>query len=138
MNILSGWARDSGRRIWEITDAAGTVVTHFNSKHFKHIFPNAEVYFIDFDIDPTFCDNVQSKIQVDELVTTATSGNGIDPDAVNALRSYIMGALLSALKRQGHAQIDYVQNLGAKMQQLAAHAPGGRVTIAYLRTSGVA
>lgn len=136
--IRQGQARDPGRKIWEIIDAEGAVVTRFNSNHFNHIFPNAEVYFIDFDIDPTYCDNVQSKIQVDRLVRSATPGGGIDLDAEAALRLFIMGTLLSALNLQGQAQITYVLNLSAKMQQLAAQAPGGRVTLGYLQSSGIA
>ncbi|MCA3643509.1 MAG: hypothetical protein IOC63_16950 [Methylobacterium sp.] len=136
--IRQGQARDPGRKIWEIIDAEGVVVTRFNTNHFNHIFPNAEVYFIDFDIDPNFCDNVQSKIQVDRLVRSATPAGGIDPDAEAALRLFIMGTLLSALNLQGQAQITYVLNLSAKMQQLAAQAQQGRVTIAYLQGCGIA
>lgn len=139
MRIQQGWAQDPGRKIWEITDAAGVLITHFNSKHFNHIFHSAEVYFIDFDIDPNFCDNVQSRTQVDGLVTSATpAGGGIQPDAEAALRLFIMGALLSALKRQGQARITYVRDLGAKMQQLASQAPRGVVTVAYLKVCGIA
>lgn len=138
MKIQSGLAHDPGRRIWEIRDAAGAVLTSFNSKQFYHIFPGAEVYFIDFDIDPTFCDNVQGKLQVDGLVATATPANGIDAEAEAALRTYIMGALLSALKRQGQAQVTYMQHLEGKLQRVASEAPAAKLTLAYLKAAGIA
>jgi hypothetical protein len=140
LKIQSGRAHNHGIRYWEIVDPQGVRLTEFDSRQFDTIANNTPVYFIDLDVDPTFCENVQSVYDVDDYVSSATPTGGIDTDAEPPLRLYIMSALLTALGKQGIARQTYLQQLRAKMLAVAAGAgqPANRVTLAQLKTMGIA
>jgi len=137
LKIQSGRAHDVGIKYWEIVDAAGSLMTEFNARHFDTIVDGADVYFIDLDVDPLFCENVQSQMEVDAYVQAATPAAGIAADADPPLRIYIMEALLFALKKQGTARTKYHEQLRAKMLALAAAAGAAQLTRAQLRAAGI-
>lgn len=140
LKIESGTARDLGIKFWEIVNSSGVRLTEFNHVRFPTILDGASVYFIDLDLDPKLCENVQSAFDVDGFVQVAASAGGIDGDAEAALRVYIMAALLTALGKQGTARRKYLDQLHTKMATVAAAAPppNHRVTLQLLISMGIA
>jgi len=140
LKIESGRARNVGIKFWEIVDAQGTRLTEFNHSRFSTILSGTPVYFMDLDVDPKFCENVQAARDVDFFTQVATGQAGIDADADEAVRLYIMAALLSALARQGTARTKYLARLQQKLADVAidADAQGIRTTISLLQAHGIA
>ena len=139
LKIESGFARDVGIKFWEIVDGGGTKLTEFNHNRFPTILGDAPVYFMNLDVDPQFCENVQAAYDVDGFVSNASSPTGIGPAAEAALRLYVMAALLNALGKQGAARQNYLGLLRHKMETVAttAAAFGTPVTIALLQQLGI-
>jgi hypothetical protein len=140
LKIGSGRAKDLGIKFWEIIDGAGTRLTEFNHSRFPTILSDAPVYFMDLDLDPKQCENVQAKAQVDQLVGLATPTGGIADDAETTLRLFIMSALLRALDKQGASRTTYLEKLEARLRGVAAAAPPPlhRVNLQLLKDLGIA
>jgi hypothetical protein len=118
--IYRGTAHDNGIKFWDIySDAMNTA---FNHKRFPHIVNGVSVYFIDLDLDPRLCENVQLVADVDEEIRAAVNNVGIETDAENTLREYVMMALLHALEKQGSAQKKYLKQLRGKMSKVQVDA----------------
>lgn len=140
LKIESGRAQDLGIKFWEIVNPAGTRLTEFSHARFPTILDGAPVYFMNLDVDPSQCENVQSRAEVDGLVQFSMPTGGMEVDAEETLRLFIMSALLRALEKQGSARTKYLDKLRAKLVGVAAAAlpPQRRVTLALLRNLGIA
>jgi hypothetical protein len=140
LKIESGRARDLGIKFWEIIDSNGALLTEFSHARFPTILDGALVYFMNLDVDPSQCENVQSKAEVDEFVRIATPSGGMDQDADMTLRLFIMSALLRALEKQGLARTKYLNSLRTKLIGVAGAAspPQRRVTMALLKSLNMA
>ena len=140
LKISSGRAKNLGIKFWEIVDGSGARLTEFNHSHFPTILSNAPVYFMDLDLAPQKCENVQARAEVDGLVGLATPLGGVADDAEATLRLYIMSALLHALDKQGSSRTTYLGNLEARLRRVAAAAqpPSHRVTMELLKDVGIA
>lgn len=141
MHIIGqGMAGKHGSGIWTISDQANALLTEFNHALFPHIVDGTAVYFVDLDLDPKFCDNVQTKFDVDRLVLIATPTNGFQNGVELRLRSYIMDALLVATSRTGSSRSDYLQELEEKMKDVRANgeaAASGKATVALLKKMAI-
>lgn len=138
--IQQGQASDLGIPFWEIVDAAGNRMTEFDHRAFDHIFAGAFVYFVDLDLDPRFCENVQSRNDVDNRFGLALPVNGCTPDAEIRLRLYIMAALLQSLQYNGQDRSNYLARLDAvliSVKAAAENAPNGRLTINVLKSQEI-
>ena len=137
--IQSGTARDVGTKFWEILDGTQTVMTKFNHNRFPHILNGVDVYFMDLDLDPRFCENVQGVMDVDGFISMATPAAGLETDAEEVLRRYIMAALLHALSLKGNARTKYLAQLRVKMNDIRVDADnaGSSVTCAILANHGI-
>ena len=137
--IQKGIAYDVGTKFWEIRDDKNAVITEFNHNLFPHILSDTEVYFMDLDLDPRLCENVQVVKDVDDEIRAATFSVNINADAEAVLRDYVMRALLHALEKQGAARSAYLQQLRGKMNvvQNSAQSNGAWVTLASLAMDGI-
>lgn len=140
LKIESGRAQDLGIKFWEIIDPTGIRLTEFSHARFPTILDGALVYFMNLDVDPSQCENVQSRTEVDDLVRLATPTGGMDQDAEQTLRLFIMLGLLRALEKQGAARTKYLNKLRARLMGVAnaASPPQHRVTMTLLRGLGIA
>lgn len=139
-NIGSGIAREHGSGIWRIVGAGEQLLTKFNQALFPHIRADAAVYFVDLDLDPEFCENVQAQIDADRRAAAATPTNGFQPGTEMRLRSYVMDALLEALRRTGQDRSTYLASLDSKMEEVRHNAealPSRKVTVALLKKLGI-
>ena len=138
--IQKGTARNVGTRFWEILNDKLVVITEFNHIRFPHILSGVEVYFMDLDLDPRLCENVQLAADVDGEIDVARANAGIDSTAEEVLRDYVMRALLNALDKQGSSRTKYLGQLRDKMitVQSDAVSKGSKVTVAILTTNGIA
>lgn len=139
-DIKSGKVLKSGSDIWSIISAEETVLTKFDHAVFRHIRNDALVYFIDLDIDPEYCDNVQPIGDVDQRTTTATPLNGFQQGAERRLRNFIMDALWKALRLDPPNRVTYLANLDKKMTSVQTEAnllPSKKVTIALLKRMAI-
>lgn len=140
LKIGSGRAHDLGIKFWEIIDDAGMRLTEFNHSRFPTILSDAQVYFMDLDLDPKQCENVQAQAQVERLVSLATPTGGIADDAEATLRLFIMSALLRALDKKGASRTAYLGKLEVRLRGVATAAPPPlqRVTLQLLKDVGIA
>ena len=138
--IQKGTARDVGTKFWEIRDLSQAVITEFNHNRFHHILSGVEVYFMNLDLDPRLCENVQVVTDVDNNIGVATPDAGIETNAEGVLRDYVMKALLHALDKQGSARSKYLEQLREKMKTVHSDAAskGSKVTLAILTANRIA
>lgn len=138
--IQRGKTRDVGTKFWQISDRSQAMITEFNHNRFPHILSGVEVYFMDLDLDPRLCENVQVVADVDNNIRVATPGAGIESNAEEVLRDYVMKALLHALDKQGSARTKYLEQLRKKMTavRIDAASRGSRATLAILTANGIA
>lgn len=137
--IQKGTARDVGTKFWEIRDDTQALITEFNHNRFPHILSGAGVYFMDLDLDPRLCENVQVAADVDGFIGAARPAAGIEAEAEEVLWGYVMVALLHALDKQGSARTKYLAQLRAKMNEVrkGADTEGSSVSLAALADYGI-
>lgn len=136
--IHKGITNDVGTKFWQIFDDTQSMIAEFNHNRFPHILSGAEVYFIDLNLD-RLCENVQIVVDVDMEIKRATPSYGIETNAEDTLRDYIMSALLHALDKQGSARTKYLEKLKEKMFDVMneAKSQGSVVTLAILSLNGI-
>lgn len=137
--IQRGKARDVGTIYWQICDRSQALITEFNHNQFPHILSGVEVYFVDLNVDPRLCENVQVVADVDNNIHTATPDAGIEKNAEEILRDYVMKALRYALSEQGSVRTKYLEQLRDKMITVRNNAESKRskVTLTILAANGI-
>lgn len=134
LNIKSGVTRRHGSGIWRVIEIDGKE-SRFQHASFSHILADAEVYFVDLNLDQ-YCENVQAKVDLDHFVDAATPTGGFQMGAEPRLRNYIMEALLIASGKRGQDRSDYLASLEQKMidvHSMAEALPSQKVTITLLK-----
>ena len=137
--IQKGIAYDMGTKFWRICDYTEAVITEFNHSRFSHILSGTEVYFMDLDLDPRLCENVQLATDVNGKIILATENAGIETSAEDVLLDYVMRALFHALEKQGSSRTMYLEQLGDKMIAVRndAKSMGCKVTLAILTANRI-
>lgn len=139
LKIETGRAIDNGIKFWEIVDDEGTHLTKFSSVRFSHIENQHLVYFMDLNLDPRQCENVQTVADVDGRIGRATPPKGIDKNAERELRLYVMTALLKAIERSGRSRSAYLARLDELLDNLARLAASREQSLSLdlLREAGI-
>lgn len=136
--IQEGIAAKHSSGIWSIK-LDGRKVARFDQRWFSGIRHGAAVYYVDLNVDG-YCEKVQPKGWVDELVARAKSTQGFEDGAEHILRSYLMDVLGESVVRTGDDQKAYLDALERKLDAVRAAADQTatkKVTIAILESFAI-